>query len=186
MALKYALLSALVVKPQTGYEIAREFDSAVGYFWQATHQQIYRELNHLADAGLLEFEQIEQRTKPAKKRYSITASGHRALVSWLDQPVSLQAVRDPLLVKLSSGHLADTGKLKAEVEEHVNNYQQRLALFRSYEKSFNENRAQASLEQRYLFLTLRRGITVCESWLDWAQEVLDFLTEDDDASSVDT
>lgn len=175
MSLKFALLASLAAKPQTGYEIAREFDATRGYFWRATHQQIYRELNKLAADNCAEFEQITQLNKPSKKRYVITDAGRKELVKWLNDPVELQPVRDPLLVKLSAGHLANPALLKAQVEAHIGNYRQRLALFRTYEDSFRECEDSAALDQRYLYLTLRRGISVCEAWLDWAREVCDFL-----------
>ena len=72
MSLRYAILASLESHPHTGYEIAREFDSAVGYFWQATHQQIYKELSKLTAESLVGFEQIYQQSKPSKKRYVIS------------------------------------------------------------------------------------------------------------------
>ena len=45
MSLAHVLLTSLVEKPSTGIELARRFDRSMGFFWNATHQQIYRELN---------------------------------------------------------------------------------------------------------------------------------------------
>ena len=64
MSLRYAILASLGNRAQTGYEIARAFDRGVGYFWQASHQQIYRELGRLAEDGAVEFETIDQAGKP--------------------------------------------------------------------------------------------------------------------------
>ena len=44
MSLAHAVLTSLIEKPSSGYELARRFDKSIGYFWHATHQQIYREL----------------------------------------------------------------------------------------------------------------------------------------------
>ena len=44
MSLSYVLLTSLLEKPSTGIELARRFDRSMGFFWHATHQQIYREL----------------------------------------------------------------------------------------------------------------------------------------------
>jgi hypothetical protein len=43
MSLPHALLTALVEHPCSGSELAERFDRSIGYFWNATHQQIYRE-----------------------------------------------------------------------------------------------------------------------------------------------
>lgn len=45
MSLSHVLLTSLIEKPSTGIELARRFDRSMGFFWNATHQQIYRELN---------------------------------------------------------------------------------------------------------------------------------------------
>ena len=44
MALGDAILACLTEHPMTGYELAKTFDSSIGFFWKADHQQIYREL----------------------------------------------------------------------------------------------------------------------------------------------
>ncbi|MGW4568360.1 PadR family transcriptional regulator, partial [Streptomyces sp. NPDC004561] len=47
MSLPHAILTALLEKPSSGLELTRRFDKSIGYFWSATHQQIYRELGRL-------------------------------------------------------------------------------------------------------------------------------------------
>ena len=36
----------------SGYELAKTFDSSIGFFWKADHQQIYRELSKLRIAAI--------------------------------------------------------------------------------------------------------------------------------------
>ena len=171
-------MASLESNPQTGYEIARDFDSGVGYFWHATHQQIYRELSKLADESLVDFEQIQQQSKPAKKRYVLNANGRAALAEWLNATTKLQPIRDPLLVKISAGHLAAPEKLMAEVRHHRSDFEQRLAVFRKYDSSYRACEGGTTKQLDYLYLTLRRGIIVCEGWIQWADEVLDFLARE--------
>ncbi|MBA5845288.1 PadR family transcriptional regulator, partial [Escherichia coli] len=54
MSLPHALLTALAERPGSGSELADRFDRSIGYFWQATHQQIYRELGRLEETGWIE------------------------------------------------------------------------------------------------------------------------------------
>ena len=51
MALADAILACLTERPMTGYELAKTFDSSIGFFWKADHQQIYRELSKLRERG---------------------------------------------------------------------------------------------------------------------------------------
>ena len=51
MSLEHALLVSLRERPGTGIELARRFDRSIGFFWQATHQQIYRVLRRMEDDG---------------------------------------------------------------------------------------------------------------------------------------
>ena len=40
LALGDAILACLTERPMTGYELAKTFDSSIGLFWKAEHQQI--------------------------------------------------------------------------------------------------------------------------------------------------
>jgi DNA-binding PadR family transcriptional regulator len=51
MSLAHALMTSLLEKSSSGYDLARRFDKSIGYFWHATHQQIYRELARMEQAG---------------------------------------------------------------------------------------------------------------------------------------
>ena len=44
MALTHAILTALLEEDLTGYELAKQFDVSLGFFWTASHQQIYQTL----------------------------------------------------------------------------------------------------------------------------------------------
>jgi hypothetical protein len=59
MSLPHALLTSLIEKPCSGYELARRFDKSIGYFWHATHQQIYRELARMEENGWVSSSEVE-------------------------------------------------------------------------------------------------------------------------------
>ena len=76
MSLPHALLTALIDRPDSGSELASRFDRSLGHFWAATHQQIYRELDRLATAGLIS--ELPQEGPPRRgqpKRFAVTAAG---------------------------------------------------------------------------------------------------------------
>jgi DNA-binding PadR family transcriptional regulator len=51
VALPHAILVSLCEQSGSGYELAHRFDRSIGYFWSATHQQIYRTLRAMEDDG---------------------------------------------------------------------------------------------------------------------------------------
>ena len=51
MSLSHVLLTSLLEKPSSGFELARRFDRSMGFFWNASHQQIYRELSAMLAKG---------------------------------------------------------------------------------------------------------------------------------------
>ncbi|MEU9387772.1 helix-turn-helix transcriptional regulator, partial [Streptomyces sp. NPDC048279] len=53
MALRNALMAALLEGEACGYDLAKEFDATVANFWAATPQQLYRELDRLEAEGLV-------------------------------------------------------------------------------------------------------------------------------------
>ena len=69
MALEHALLVALSEQPAAGLELARRFERSIGFFWHATHQQIYRVLGRMVGDGWVTVETVPQAGRPDKKVY---------------------------------------------------------------------------------------------------------------------
>ena len=53
MSLPHVILTVLSTRDATGYDITKEFSASIGYFWKASHQQVYRELNKMAQNNLV-------------------------------------------------------------------------------------------------------------------------------------
>src|SRR5688572_16920649 len=100
MALEHALLVALSERPGSGLELAGRFEKSIGFFWHATHQQIYRVLGRMETDGWLSVETVPQTGRPDKKVYSVSATGARALSDWLAEPLPMESFRSDLAVKL--------------------------------------------------------------------------------------
>ena len=86
MSLRHGLLGLIKYKPMTGYELTKEFNQSLGYFWHSTSQQIYKELDMMEKSGWLVSERVIQSEKPNKRVYSITAKGKEELLAWLSTP----------------------------------------------------------------------------------------------------
>ena len=75
MSLPHAILIALLEKPSSGLELTRRFDKSIGYFWSATHQQIYRELGKLEAEGFIRTLPAQQPARGQKKSYEVLPAG---------------------------------------------------------------------------------------------------------------
>ena len=114
MALEHAILVALSERDGSGYELARRFDRSIGYFWPATHQQIYRVLRRMDEAGWVTHTEIAQDGRPDKKVYRVSAAGRDELSRWLAEPEDPAVLRDGLGVKLRGASLGDPGVVLQE------------------------------------------------------------------------
>ena len=74
MSLSHVLLTSLIERPSSGFELARRFDKSMGFFWKATHQQIYRELGTMQSKGWISILESEQDTG-RKKTYQVELAG---------------------------------------------------------------------------------------------------------------
>ncbi|MGO3483520.1 MAG: PadR family transcriptional regulator, partial [Cellulosimicrobium funkei] len=100
MVLRYLVLGLLTVRPMTGYDLKRAFDTSVHHFWAADRSQLYRTLAALVDAGLAEVEVVPQESYPDRKVHTITAAGRAALRDWLAAPLEPEDAREPFLGRL--------------------------------------------------------------------------------------
>ncbi|MEV5799654.1 PadR family transcriptional regulator [Streptomyces collinus] len=129
MALEHAILVSLLEKPGSGYELARRFERSIGYFWTATHQQIYRVLKRMEDDGWVDARTVPQQGRPDKKEYSVADLGRAALSSWLHDPIEPESVRHDLAVKIRGAAFDDPAALIREVERHRQAHRDRLARY---------------------------------------------------------
>lgn len=126
MALEHAILVSLLEKPGSGYELARRFDRSIGYFWTATHQQIYRVLKRMEGDGWVDVLEVAQQSRPDKREYSVAPAGRSALAEWLHEPIQPDSVRHELAVKIRGAAFDDPAALILEVERHHRAHADRL------------------------------------------------------------
>ncbi|MFW1108301.1 PadR family transcriptional regulator [Vibrio parahaemolyticus] len=113
-----ALLS--VHKKATGYDLAKIMSES--RLWRASHQQIYRSLNKMADDGFLMFKDDPQEGKPDRKVYSLTAEGiakfNEAVESATPSMKSLHSMRTIMLNVGNQKYFEELlAQLRAAIEE---------------------------------------------------------------------
>lgn len=98
--LKYILLGLLNRQRQTGYDLAKSFDSDIGEFWTANHSQIYPLLKRMEADHLIAHEAITVGQKLQKKQYYMTSAGQQTFNAWLKSPSDLTGSHDEFILKL--------------------------------------------------------------------------------------
>ncbi len=170
MSLKHAILVLLETEPGSGYDLLKQFNNSLGYFWNAKHQQIYQQLKHLTNEALITCDIEQQQGKPDKKIYKITAKGIHEIKEWLSQRVEPNKINDALLVKLYGGHLTSEANLLSELERHISLHQQTLTKLLTIENKYLSLDDELQTKFKLPYITLRRGILGEQAWLAWAKE----------------
>ncbi|WP_409020752.1 PadR family transcriptional regulator [Brevundimonas vesicularis] len=178
MSLPHALLTSLSEQPGSGSELARRFDRSIGYFWQATHQQIYRELARLEAAGWIQALPADG-GRGRQRRYQILAAGHAALKQWTEAPQAPSPIRDELMVRLRAEAVVGPTRLKTELVRLADMHRQKLAKYQAIEaRDFTPS--SESPEKKLQHLVLKSGISYESHRLALCDEALAILGSQDE------
>ena len=119
MALRHAVLAALLDGEYSGYQLAKVFDLGVSSFWHAVPQQLYTELSRLESEGLIVGRQVIQHDRPNKRVYNVTPAGIAELERFATIPVKPGLIREDLLVLVQAvDHISPTAVI-AQLEERA-------------------------------------------------------------------
>jgi len=169
VSLRHAILTSLLEKPTSGLELTRRFDRSIGYFWQASHQQVYRELGALEIDGLVA--SIPQPPSQGnRKHFKVTPRGRDELISWVARLEEPRPNRDPLLVRLRAASVVGLGPLPDQLEAHRAAH---LELRDEYIAIGKRDFVGALSESAGLqHLILRAGVELEQFWADWLERAI--------------
>ncbi|HEU5085724.1 MAG TPA: PadR family transcriptional regulator [Acidimicrobiales bacterium] len=112
----HALLGLLALRPWTTYELAKQAQRSLGWFWPRAERKLYDEPKKLVAAGLATA--TEQRTgKRPRTVYAITREGRSALRAWLDEPPAPPVHEFEAMVKVFFADGGTLDQLRATLHE---------------------------------------------------------------------
>lgn len=114
MSLPHIILGMLRKRSKSGYDLKKELETVIHYFWDADISRIYRTLGDMQKKGWVEFETVIQEDSPNKKVYSLTDAGRNELRTWLAEPGKATSTHNPFLAQL---HFS--GEIPVEAQLHV-------------------------------------------------------------------
>jgi len=181
MSLKHGLLGLLSYEPMTGYELNKEFNGSLGYFWSAKASQIYRELDAMEKCGWLTSERVIQDEKPNKRVYSLTQEGKAEFMDWLSSLDPIKgppSMRSAFLMRVFFG-----GELKKEQTLELFHAIRGIMLERleQMQKVYDEIDSVALIDERsahnavYWRLTALSGEIMCKANLEWVDKSIEIL-----------
>ncbi|MCO8041710.1 PadR family transcriptional regulator [Acinetobacter bohemicus] len=176
MSLAHVLLTSLIEKPSTGIELARRFDRSMGFFWNATHQQIYRELNAMLGKGWISTLK-EENAQSRKKTYQVERLGREELTSWMLEQSPPAQLREELMVRLRAEAQLGGNSTLPELERHLKLHKEKL---KTYQQIFAKDFAQADENDRTLYIhkmILQLGIDQETGWIHWLEQLIPRLKQ---------
>jgi DNA-binding PadR family transcriptional regulator len=179
MALEHAILVSLEERSGSGYELARRFQKSIGFFWAASHQQIYRTLKRMVELGWVSCEEVPQEGRPDKKVYRTSADGRAEVRRWLAESVEPAHLRDELAVKIRGASLGDVDAVLAEVVRHREHHAEQLAVYRAIEQRDFPEPDTLSGRPLHQHLVLCAGIRAEQGLLEWCDEVIEAMRRDE-------
>ena len=157
MALAEAILVCLTERPMSGYDLAKNFDASIGFFWRASHQQIYRELGRLREKGYVISEEVSQEGKPNRIIHTITTDGKQALRVWSKKPARQPSIKDDMLVKFYALENIDLDALKDQLTIRREQHQTKLSKYYRIKERYYDGK-NLDLTRKGKLIALEMGI----------------------------
>ena len=171
MALEHALLVSLRERPATGIELTRRFDRSIGFFWRATHQQIYKVLRRMEGESWVTASAGDSRG--TERRYSVTTTGEGVLSDWIASPTPAVTLRSELAVKMRGASYGDRSQLLTHVGELIEDHRARLGHFEQLEREQFPDTDTLTGHDLDTWLVLRGGIKQEQFWIEWLSEYVE-------------
>ena len=163
----YALLGLLSIRSWTTYELAKQVQRSLNWFWPRAERKLYDEPKVLAALGLATAD--ERFTgKRRSREYSITPEGRTELAGWLGVPPAPRTTEFEGLLKVFFADAGDLGQLRTNldrIEEEAHERIEALATMAGGGISFPSRRHISAL---CLPLQLEQEKAVLV-WVRWAR-----------------
>ena len=104
----YALLGLLALRTWTTYELAKQVQRSIGWFWPRAERKLYDEPKRLVEERWAVATREMTGARP-RTVYDVTPAGRRALRRWLDEPPAPPTLEFEGMVKV---FFADGGTLE--------------------------------------------------------------------------
>ncbi len=168
----------------TGYDIKKQIDSSIHFFWKGSFGSIYPALGEMEKTGL-----VSKREAPidnsARERieYSITSRGRKVLEDWLKDSQASNELKYETLLKLFFSGNCEKNVAISNIMKFREETEKELSILKFYEA--NLLKVQDEKDHVYFYLTVLFGERSYETYLKWCDEAVEIL-ENSSAIKIDT
>lgn len=174
MSLPHALLTSLLERPCSGLELARRFDRSIGFFWPASHQQIYKELGKLESAGWVS-STLAEGGRGRKRVYEVLPAGGDELHRWVGEAEDPAPLRDALMVRLrAAAVLGPEAGVVNDLRHRLERHKRQLGLYREIERRDFADRELTRAEELQ-YLVLQSGLVTEQAQAEFCEKALGLL-----------
>jgi DNA-binding PadR family transcriptional regulator len=175
MSLPHALLTSLIERPCSGSDLASRFERSIGFFWPATHQQIYRELMRLEEAGWVESAAVEA-ARGRKRLYHVLPAGREELRRWVLEGEEPRPQRDAMMVRLRAEAAIGPLGLEPEIRRNLALHEEKLALYQAIEARDFAGQ-ELTREQQLHYLVLTAGLRSEAGYIELMRAALELVAK---------
>jgi PadR family transcriptional regulator, regulatory protein AphA len=167
----YALLGLLALRSWTTYELAKQVQRGLGWFWPRAERKLYEEPKRLVDAGFATATE-EYTGNRARTVYTITRTGRKALRGWLDEPSAPPTLEFEALVKVFFADGGSLEQLQTTLQAVEDEASARIAELRTMIEQGRESSYEFAVRRSINALALRFQLdheALLVRWAAWAR-----------------
>lgn len=168
----HALLGLLAIRPWSTYELAKQVERSLGWFWPRAERKVYDEAKRLVDGGYARSADESTGARP-RTVYHITPKGRRALTSWLRESSAPAKLESEALVRVFFADSATLEDLQRTIDEIADAARSQLAQLGALVDSVDDQQYPFADRLHLNALSLRFQLdhqTMTLGWAEWAGE----------------
>lgn len=163
----YAILGLLTLRSWTTYELAKQVQRSLNWFWPRAERKLYDEPKHLVELGLATASH-ELTGRRGRTVYQVTDAGRAALHEWLDQPPAPRTSEFDGMVKVFFADAGSKQQLLATLDRIEQEAAGRIATLTEF--ATDQMPFPRRLHLRALTLTLQHDQErAVREWAAWAR-----------------
>ena len=162
MSYRHLILGLLTEQPMSGYDIKKRVQAALGAVTNASYGTLYPALHKLLEEGAVEVREVPQKTRPMKKVYQITGTGHQEILDWLAQPLDEGQTQREFLIKVYLAAKLAPEQLNALVTA------QRMQKEATCRALRADQAAADDLSQVWM---IDYALSLCQAEIDWLEQI---------------
>lgn len=152
----------------TGYDIKKQIDGSIRFFWKGSFGSIYPALSELEKQGSVRRLKSNDGGGREKIIYSITSQGKEILKAWVRDEKASNDLKYETLMKLFFGGVESKETSLRNIEVFEEQIKADLKVLQVYKA--NIEKAPHEEDHVYFYLTILFGIETYEAYLKWCNK----------------